>query len=770
MVIDLRNAYNEVARRAIIETFSEEETLRHMAQFCAITLAPVHGLESGGTCWGESAEGDTQGDPAASMRFCVALQPSLRRLDAACNTGGCGGMARAGADDVAAIGPAHIVLPAVEEFAREVQERCLLIWERTKSKVFTWNGELPEGTPTGLTLAGDEIDGAFEPGFLLYGVPIGSDKYCTYQLNKIAKRIVSDAQQTVQLLSTERQALWSSLRSSIAQRFDYWLQLCYPSVVKPVAAWLDSEIWKVLESATGLTIPRGPTDDHWSCVLPVPVVGREGRSFQEWVVRQPVRFGGFGLQSLEDTANIAFIGALEQAIPAFTKICPQLSNVFGGEDFFGPEADPEVRWRAMLESGCREGTELKSVWSLLQQEAHQAADWLGEERQEHFSQNVEGVGGSSTDGSTRGRLSEERDATRSKCITKGLDSHTRQDRTNRPVWSWLQRDKLSSAWLQALPGPDSSLTSAEFSEAAAAALCLPSPACMERLGQTVRGRQVVDLYGENVLCASLPGDHFRKRHDSYKMRIFQMSQWAGLDAEVEVFNLFSALIPQEGLSRIEKARKLQSIVPDLRITIPVEGNPTPSLHEVKIISSSKTRYTPHRQGQEATRAVDKRSSELQGEYVQKAKKTDESYCGTPEGTIGPVERKLASLGEVKGIVVGAFGEASQSLHDLIHHLADSRVKMIGPQLGKKGQYRSEKAEIAIVTSFIRRTLSVCGVKGQAWTIINRLDSLGPGSTMAVRRRNAALQLERRWSLLRRAHALSVQQGKTVLRRGHFKVN
>ena len=71
-----------------------------MAQFCVIALAPVHGLESGGTCWGESAEGDTQGDPAASMRFCVALQPSLRRLDAACNTRGCG-------DDVAATSRTH---------------------------------------------------------------------------------------------------------------------------------------------------------------------------------------------------------------------------------------------------------------------------------------------------------------------------------------------------------------------------------------------------------------------------------------------------------------------------------------------------------------------------------------------------------------------------------------------------------------------------------------------------------------------------------------
>ena len=123
------------------------------------------------------------------------------------------------------------------------------------------------------------------------------------------------------------------------------------------------------------------------------------------------------------------------------------------------------------------------------------------------------MGESSTDGSTRGKIIEERDKTMSNCLKKGLDCHPKQDRTNRPVWSWLQRDKLSSAWLQALPGPDSSLTSAEFSEAAAAALCLPSPACVERLGQVVKGRQVVDLYGETVQSAPLPSDHIRKRHD-----------------------------------------------------------------------------------------------------------------------------------------------------------------------------------------------------------------------------------------------------------------
>ena len=91
-----------------------------------MTLAPINGLESGGTLWGEASEGDTQGDPAASMRFCVALHPSLLLLDAACSEGGCGGMARAGADDITAIGPANIVFGAVEAFGREVRERCLL--------------------------------------------------------------------------------------------------------------------------------------------------------------------------------------------------------------------------------------------------------------------------------------------------------------------------------------------------------------------------------------------------------------------------------------------------------------------------------------------------------------------------------------------------------------------------------------------------------------------------------------------------------------------
>ena len=128
------------------------------------------------------------------------------------------------------------------------------------------------------------------------------------------------------------------------------------------------------------------------------------------------------------------------------------------------------------------------------------------------------------------------------------------------------------------------------------------------------------------------------------------------------------------------------------------------------------------------------------------------------------------LGEVKGIVVGDFEEASDSLHQLIHHLVLSRVKTAGPQLGKKGQVRSEQAEIAITTSFLRQTVSICALKGQSSTLLGILEVLGEGTDIAVRRRNAALQLVRRWSNVSRAYALSTRQGHDIMRRRKCMIN
>ena len=82
-----------------------------------------------------------------------------------------------------------------------------------------------------------------------------------------------------------------------------------------MATWLDSQLWGVLEAAAGFQIPRQVGNRGWDCGLEVP--GREGKTFQEWVVRQPIKMGGLGLRSLAETCSVAYLSSLEKTILSF---------------------------------------------------------------------------------------------------------------------------------------------------------------------------------------------------------------------------------------------------------------------------------------------------------------------------------------------------------------------------------------------------------------------------------------------------------------------
>ena len=105
--------------------------------------------------------------------------------------------------------------------------------------------------------------------------------------------------------------------------------------------------------------------------------------------------------------------------------------------------------------------------------------------------------------------------------------------------------------------------------------------------------------------------------------------------ELEVHNLFANCMQQQGLSRAERGRQYQGIVPDMRITLPgvggaggvgapglaaggLVGQSSSVLHELKVISSSRSRYRPGCKD----RAVNKRAGELQKEYQDKANLAD----------------------------------------------------------------------------------------------------------------------------------------------------
>ena len=103
-----------------------------------------------------------------------------------------------------------------------------------------------------------------------------------------------------------------------------------------------------------------------------------------------------------------------------------------------------------------------------------------------------------------------------------------------------------------------SFSSAEFSEAFAAPLRLPSPASRSRVGEPVPGRVRLDCWGDSLVNAAMRGDGWRKRHDGVKLCIRGLLHWAGLDFDCEVFNLFAHNILRQGLREEGDAKGLSS--------------------------------------------------------------------------------------------------------------------------------------------------------------------------------------------------------------------
>ena len=101
-----------------------------------------------------------------------------------------GGAARAGMDDLYVCGPPQVVFPAIEAFWAEVEEVCQLRLQRSKTEVFAW-GELPDSTPGGLARTGTMINNSFEPGYLRYGIPVGTPAYVTHHLSLKVQDVAS---------------------------------------------------------------------------------------------------------------------------------------------------------------------------------------------------------------------------------------------------------------------------------------------------------------------------------------------------------------------------------------------------------------------------------------------------------------------------------------------------------------------------------------------------------------------------------------------------
>ena len=178
------------------------------------------------------------------------------------------------------------------------------------------------------------MEGQWEPGFMCYGIAVGSDKYVGLKLEHKVEEVIVEIKSVKQVLGPQKdlQAIWAVLQCSLAQKLDWQLSLNYPSDVRKAAERLDNELWHLLELSASQHIPRKEEGLGVECVLSAPGLpfSLEGRSFQNWLVRQPVRLRGLGLRSLLESSPAAFCGAVELAVPRLTGeggICPPLEAV-----------------------------------------------------------------------------------------------------------------------------------------------------------------------------------------------------------------------------------------------------------------------------------------------------------------------------------------------------------------------------------------------------------------------------------------------------------
>ena len=312
--------------------------------------------------------------------------------------------------------------------------------------------------------------------------------------------------------------------------------------------------------------------------------------------------------------------------------------------------------------------------------------------------------------------------------------------------AWLSLDRFSTQWVTALPSPTLGwvLGNDVFSEVAATYLALPSPACAPLVGQRIgRYQDQLDPLGTKLMTLCLPGDGWRTRHDALKHLLFQDIRRMGAPCTCEVFGLFAPLLPQRG--RDETAsyphRKRQGMVPDFKLTTP-EG--FDSLMELKVVGLAPTWYGRDRLAR--CGAVAARTREIQSEYIQKARDLDSRFSTAVPASPGPVELKLASFGRIRGLTFGAFGEASDDVHDLVSLLAAGQASRDWASM----RCRDSNEAKALIARTLYRSWGLMAVRSQARLKLCGLAHVGTGMQAAALRRDRADLLHAR---LREAYQL-----------------
>ena len=108
------------------------------------------------------------------------------------------------------------------------------------------------------------------------------------------------------------------------------------------------------------------------------------------------------------------------------------------------------------------------------------------------------------------------------------------------------------------------------------------------------------------------------------------------------------------------------------------------------------------------RAVDRNSDLLIDEYAKKAREVNWEYGGTPMPPLQP--RGTPAPPRVKGWCFGAWGDASQYVHELVQQVASARLEIADYEADIFGPPKSIAAQLAGLVGNTKRRLSITAVR------------------------------------------------------------
>ena len=736
--LDFSNAFNTVWRKAVLQACRDKQEWRHLYRFFWCTLSPksmICGINN------LSCEGMQQGDSAGSTGFCMPLQPQAEWVNTQLQK--VGGRAVFDMDDGYLLGPIEHVMPLVKVFQRRLADHVGA--DLNPSKCQLWchkehrqhvRAYLDETGETEFKLGVVTLaNGRKAYGVKISGVPFGDANYVKQCLKVKVGEVVSQVKSTTKRLQRHSaQNLFALLVQCLHSKLQFWLQCMRPEQLDSHLIKFDKVMLKAARTATGQDFPE--------------------QSLSLRRLRLPRRLGGGMVRSAKDLARAAYVGGICQCVPSFTKsidsdgvesegFLDHLSHLYGKGSF---DAGAETtRFKALLEGGSILGEDLRKHFVHMCREAHGDIDRADMEDTSPFKLGPEGAG------IVKGKVvckaqhafTRARENARATQIMEALRVKlSAKDATpSREEAAFLSINRLSVQFVGVPKMYRTVMDNTTFHEAWSVYMGTASPMCKKWVGtkfvDVFKRKRVVDIHGDNVGAAMLPGDGWRTRHDALKWLLAQQASWAMYQVQVEPNNIFLPWIQQkEVFLREQNARKRQGMIPDF---LDIKRQ---AMLDVKGCSFCKTRYSAARfRNAQTCNAVLLRQMQVHKDAIRRAEKIDTMYNSWDKssGSPGPMSQRLSNFGRVEGLVVGAHGEGSPDMLKFIARIADRAAQTRYRVMG----FSSARSARSTVLNQIYLSIGIEAVRGMARLRIANLGAALAGSTStkaATARRNRARHL------------------------------